>query len=51
MSKLVIPAFMLICAKGVAVGRTWVVAFRRMLKTAHRVLTKNLKARHATPRP
>lgn len=50
-----IPAFMLINAKGVvidvAVGRTWVVSFRRMLKTAHRILTKKLKPLPATGRP
>ncbi len=49
-----IPAFMLINAKGVvidvAVGRTWVSSFRRMLRTTHGILTKKLKAR-ATPRP
>ncbi len=52
-----IPAFMLINKKGivvdVAVGRTWVASFRRMLKTAHAILTKSHKARHppAPPQP
>ncbi len=50
-----IPAFMLINSKGividVAVGRTWVVSFRRMLKTAHAILMKNHKTRHPPPPP
>jgi thiol-disulfide isomerase/thioredoxin len=50
-----IPAFVLISAKGVvldvAVGRSWVTSFRRMLKTTHAILTRNHRARGATPRP
>jgi thiol-disulfide isomerase/thioredoxin len=50
-----IPAFMLINQKGividVAVGRTWAASFRRMLKTAHAILTKNHNARHPAVPP
>ncbi|MFH2008432.1 MAG: redoxin domain-containing protein [bacterium] len=42
-----IPAFVLVNRKGVvidvAVGRTWVTSFRRMLRTAHQILTANPK--------
>lgn len=49
-----IPAFMLINKKGVvidvAVGRTWVTSFRRMLKTVHKILTQNAQPRRTPPR-
>lgn len=48
-----IPAFMLINKKGVvidvAVGRTWVTSFRRMLKTAHKILTQSTQPRRTPP--